>query len=71
MALIATSMGWRENPETGVPEFAITLGAETEADVPMLTFGDICKSVPLRLVRKEAPPTPSSESASAARGEEG
>ena len=54
MALVAKSIGWRTNEENGVDEYIITLEAQTEADVPNLTFNDIIKNVPLRLTRQEA-----------------
>lgn len=54
MALVAKSIGWRTNEENGVDEYIITLEAQTEPDVPNLTFNDIIKNVPLRLTRQEA-----------------
>ena len=53
MALIATDMGWRENPETGADEFFIVLKAETQDDIPVLNASDVWTSTPLTLSRAD------------------
>lgn len=56
MALVAKSIGWRKDEETGADEFTIVLVAQTQGDVPALTFHDVIKQVPLRLARRDDTP---------------
>lgn len=55
MALVAKSFGWQKNNETGNEEFLVVLKAQSQDDVPSLTFGDLIEKVPLLIVRQEAP----------------
>ena len=51
MPLIATKIGWEDDPDTGAKVFIIRLKADKEKDVPDITFGDVWNSIPLKLER--------------------
>jgi len=53
MSLIATSLGYEKNEETGEVEMIIRLLVQTEADMPKLTAADIWDATPLRLIRAD------------------
>ena len=54
MALFARNMGWVVNELTGVTEFRITLIAETETDVPKLTFSTVLEKRNLTLSESQS-----------------
>ena len=66
MALIATSVGWRDDEDTGERVFTVTLRAQTADDVPDVTFDDVWHSTPMTLMR-----TPTRAEAGAGDGGEG